>query len=466
MDYTQLAINTQSKNTIIDDGYLKIPNTLTGFINTDTEIEDDPKKADHKIIVYKGIQTVSDEDRICECCGAHMYKNMICAPTRIKHFSYGPTSTVVEVSLNQMQCTNPECNATKMQGVPFKSKHHRITKALEEFIEKLLGRASFTLKSISELTGVGKNIVKAIDLRRLKRLYTVDGKTLRKPQKFCKYLGIDEFKLHNGYKYATHIIDMETGNVLWIARGKSKQVVYDFIDYVGEEWMDHVEAIGCDMNSDFEEAFEERCTHIQPVFDYFHIVKNMNEKLINEIRKDEQARLIAEGNMEAAKHLKKSKHVLCSKKATRDRKDEAAQKGIVKQKKSDLFNLPEIKAIGGWNDKFDLLIKENELLFKADLIKEKITAAYQEDHEWKMAKQIIEIIDLCNETKNEDFIWFANLLSNHFEGIIAHATIKITSSKIEGINNRIKTIRRMGYGYPDDEYFFLKIIDMSRRNPL
>ncbi|MDD6587933.1 MAG: ISL3 family transposase, partial [Anaerobutyricum hallii] len=63
-------------------------------------------------------------------------------------------------------------------------------------------------------------------------------------------------------------------------------------------------------------------------------------------------------------------------------------------KKSDLFNLPEIKAIGGWNDKFDLLIKENELLFKADLIKEKITAAYQEDHEWKMAKQIIEIIDL------------------------------------------------------------------------
>lgn len=58
MDYTQLAINTQSENTIIDDGYLKIPNTLTGSINTDTEIEDGPKKADHKIIVYKGVQTV------------------------------------------------------------------------------------------------------------------------------------------------------------------------------------------------------------------------------------------------------------------------------------------------------------------------------------------------------------------------------------------------------------------------
>lgn len=147
-----------------------------------------------------------------------------------------------------IRCSVQIPNVMLQRGRVFhSSQSKRITKALEEFIEKLLGRASFTLKSISELTGVGKNIVKAIDLRRLKRLYTVDGKTLRKPQKFCKYLGIDEFKLHNGYKYATHIIDMGAGNVLWIARGKSKQVVYDFIDYVGEEWMDHVEAIGCDI---------------------------------------------------------------------------------------------------------------------------------------------------------------------------------------------------------------------------
>ena len=41
--------------------------------------------------------------------------------------------------------------------------------------------------------------------------------------------GIDEFKLHNGHRYATHIIDMETGHILWIAGGKKKQVVYDFI---------------------------------------------------------------------------------------------------------------------------------------------------------------------------------------------------------------------------------------------
>ena len=58
---------------------------------------------------------------------------------------------------------------------------------------------------------------------------------------------------------------------------------------------------------------------------------------------------------------------------------------------------------------------------------------------------------------------FGKLSDNHFVGIIAHATFKISSGKIEGINQKIKTLRRHGYGYPDDEYFFLKIMDMSRK---
>lgn len=50
-----------------------------------------------------------------------------------------------------------------------------------------------------------------------------------------------------------------------------------------------------------------------------------------------------------------------------------------------------------------------------------------------------------------------------------HATYGMSSGKIEGINNKIKTLRRQGYGYPDDDYFFLKLFDLSRaemvRNP-
>lgn len=177
---------------------------------------------------------------------------------------------------NQFRC--PKCGATKQQYISFKAPGHRITDALYEYTRDLLAIGTYTNKQVAEITGLGKNVVKEIDKKRFQEMYTIDGKELIKPEKTAKYLGIDEFKLHNGYKYATHIIDMETGHILWIANGKKKQVVYDFIAHVGLDWMDHVEAVACDMNSDFEEAFEEMCSHIQPVFDYFHIVKTLTTR--------------------------------------------------------------------------------------------------------------------------------------------------------------------------------------------
>ncbi|MFC2648191.1 MAG: transposase, partial [Coriobacteriaceae bacterium] len=43
------------------------------------------------------------------------------------------------------------------------------------------------------------------------------------------------------------------------------------------------------------------------------------------------------------------------------------------------------------------------------------------------------------------------------------ARYRIISGKVEGTNQMIKTLRRAGYGYPNDEYFFLEIFDTSRR---
>ena len=57
-----------------------------------------------------------------------------------------------------------------------------------------------------------------------------------------------------------------------------------------------MKAVSCDMNSDFQEAFEEKCPHLEIVFDYFHVVKNFNDKVISEVRKDEQKRLRDDGD--------------------------------------------------------------------------------------------------------------------------------------------------------------------------
>ena len=109
------------------------------------------------------------------------------------------------------------------------------------------------------------------------------------------------------------------------------------------------------------------------------------------------------------------------------------------------------------------LIKTNKLFLVCDTIKEELKYAYKSSYKIQMLDSISNIIKICKGTYNTHFQWFARLLSNHIEGIITHAIYKVTNGKIEGINQRIKTLRRKCYGLPKDLYFFLKLMHESRK---
>lgn len=54
-------------------------------------------------------------------------------------------------------------------------------------------------------------------------------------------------------------------------------------------------------------------------------------------------------------------------------------------------------------------------------------------------------------------ITFAKRLKTYLNGILASALYPLNTSVLEGMNNRIKVIKRTAYGYRDSDYFFLKI---------
>ena len=173
-------------------------------------------------------------------------------------------------------------------------------------------------------------------------------------------------------------------------------------------------------------------------------------------------RLEGEGDTEAAKTLKGSKYILMSNHDTLLQKDRDARHGKVLSNAGVLFNRQEKVQQGGNRKRYKEIISQNELLFTADLVKEKLKFAYEADTELKMKRRINSVISLCEGTENKHFLWFSRLLTSHYSGIIAHATYRISTGKVEGTNQMIKTLRRKSYGIPDDEYFFLKIMDSSR----
>lgn len=63
----------------------------------------------------------------------------------------------------------------------------------------------------------------------------------------------------------------------------------------------------------------------------------------------------------------------------------------------------------------------------------------------------------CNESGIRVLQQFAYKLKKYLRGIIASATHRLNTSILEGMNIKIKVLKRMAYGYRDNDYFFLKI---------
>jgi transposase len=52
----------------------------------------------------------------------------------------------------------------------------------------------------------------------------------------------------------------------------------------------------------------------------------------------------------------------------------------------------------------------------------------------------------------------ANMIENHLEGILNYYDYPISTGPLEGINNKIKVLKRAAYGFRDMEYFKLRIL--------
>lgn len=470
----QVAVASELGEGLAESGFLVLPSQMEGFVQAGAPLEEREivnfgtyKKPCPTAVTVRTVPgelaTADAAPMVCPACGGAMERHGE-AQITLWHLPTGMGRTRLEVARQRWACRS--CGHTHIEPIPFKAAGHRVTVPLLNFVWDLLSLGQ-TLKAVSLMTGLHKNVVKAIDKARLESLYTEvgegGGRRLRRPGRQARYLGIDETELHDGHRYATVIIDLETGHVLWLAHSKKKQVLHDFCDFVGGEWMSKVVAIACDMNADFERDFLGRHPHLAVAYDHFHLVKSFNGKVVSEVRKDDRRRLRDEGLEDEARAPEGSKYILMAKASTRGEKDRDARAGKVVSRGNELFNKPEATARGGNRERYEELVSRNELLSACDIVKEMLAKAYAHRQEKRKRDCMEEVVAVCRGTQNRHFEWFARLVEGHMEGIVAHARHQISSGKVEGTNGMIKALRRCGYGYPDDEYFFLKVFDASRR---
>ncbi len=332
----------------------------------------------------------------------------------------------VQLRLPVRRILCPDCGIVR-EHISWLKPYARQTTLLIEHVEALL--KLLPIKHISQLLGLHWHTIKTIDKRRLAREVTEPDWSR------VKRLVMDEFALFKGHRYATVVADADTHQVLWIGEGRSREAIRPFFVKLGQ-YCQQIEAVAMDMNTAFDLEVQKHCPQAKVVYDLFHVVAKYGREVIDRVRVDQANQL--KHDKPARKRVKRGRWVLLK---NRD-------------------NLTD-KQAGYLNE----LLESNKSLMTVYLLREQLKEMWYCTDEAEATAQWNLWWQQVRESGIRPLLQFGQRLKHYLHGIVASAVHPLHTCRLEGMNNKIKLLKRMGYGYRDTEYFFLKVREAFPGDP-
>lgn len=104
-----------------------------------------------------------------------------------------------------------------------------------------------------------------------------------------------------------------------------------------------------------------------------------------------------------------------------------------------------------------LLLELNQTISEVMILRDKLPLVWTYYYRRCAEKALDDWCDLARSVNHPSVTAFAEMLQRHRKGIINHCDYHIGTGKLEGINNKIKVIKRKAYGFHDERYFSLKV---------
>lgn len=336
----------------------------------------------------------------------------------------GNRAVTVFADVPRVECH--DCRTVRVVPVPFADPRRSYTRSFERLVLDL--RQSMTLRDVAWHLGVSDWTVRDIERRWL-------GKHFAKPRlKDLRYLAIDEISTRKGHTYLTIVMDLESGAVVFVGDGKAASALEPFWKRLKASHA-RVEAVAIDMSAAYYQAVTDNLPEAAIVFDWFHIVKLLNDKL---------SQLRRELYREATDRL---------------------QKDVLKGTRWLLLKRPEnLNDERNESQRLHDALKLNESLATAYYLKEELQWLWQEKTKRAANRFLNDWIARAEASGIRVLKTFARTLARYRTGILAWYDHPISTGPLEGTNNKIKTLKRQAYGFRDQQYFKLKImaIHLSR----
>ncbi|MCD4829826.1 MAG: ISL3 family transposase, partial [Candidatus Cloacimonetes bacterium] len=337
----------------------------------------------------------------CHACGRPAQTVHSATRKFVRDLSLADFSVMLQIEYRKIWCGH--CGGVRVEQLEFVDTHQRVTHRLAAYAAQLC-KAGLGVAAVARHLELDPKTVKAIDKAALQAEFgrtTYDG---------LKRLAIDEIAVKKGHNYMTVVLDYDTGRVVWMGEGRQNATIDGFFEAMPTEVREGIEAVAIDMWKPYINAVKRWCPQADIVFDLFHVVKAFN-KVIDDIRNEEFRK--ARGDLREL--LKGSKYLFL--------------KNWGNLKRDGRVQLEEILALNA---------RLNTLYWLKDLLAHIWDYYYPG---WAL-KMLAEWCEVARQDGHPALVKFAQKLERHQYGIISHCKHQIHTSKLEGVNNKIKVVKR------------------------
>lgn len=367
---------------------------------------------------------------LCHACGrradgihSHGYRRVL------RDLAVADTEVWLQVQYRKVWCQ--DCGKARVEHLGFADASQRVTRRLARYVYEL--RKVLTIAEVAHQVNLDPKTVKAIDMHFLEQEFGVTDYT------DLMVLAVDEIALKKGQLgYMTVVLDYLSGRVVWMGEGRKSDTLDGFFAGMTQEQKKAIQAVAMDMWEPFIKSVKTHCPQVRIVFDLFHLVKGYGE-VIDEVRRRE----FRQADPAHREWIKGSRYLL-------------------------LRNAENLKDTQ--RQRLEQLLKANRTLSAVYILKDQLKAVYRYRQPAACRRALSQWCAMAESIDHPLMRRFIGRLRFFEEGIVNHSHCPIGTSPLEGVNNRIKVIKRDAYGFHDPRYFALKVkqafpgVDVKRNN--
>jgi transposase len=248
-------------------------------------------------------------------------------------------------------------------------------------------------------------------------------------------ISIDETSVGKGHKYVTVVLDLDSGNPIFVGDGKGEAALEPFWELLGNR-AKRIGVVALDMGAAYISAVKKHLPKAAIVIDHFHAVKLMNQRL-DLLRRQ----VFQQVDVEAQAIIRGSKYLIL-------KNDE---------------NLIEEK---GERTRLERVLELNTPLTKGYILKESLKQIWKKSNYEEARKSLEGWIQEAKNSGVKILEVMGMTMTRHAENSLNYFLYnQVTSAMIEGVINKIKALFRRAFGYRNMMSLWLYIMGIREFNP-